>query len=163
MPDITIKVRNKIAQPVGDPTIVCGNDGYNIVLDLDEEWDDYEIKTMRVAWVDTFSGQPRHIDVPYILNFAALPVIADAYEVQLGVYAGNIKTSTPATVPCERCITDGGTYHEDPEPETYAALLELLRSLGGGGVTVGDATFWIPDAINIGAVGEYEFEPVEVE
>ena len=163
MPDITIRVRDKIAQPVGDPTIVCGNDGYSVVLDLDEEWDDYEIKTMRVAWTDTFSGQPRHIDVPYILNFAELPAIADAYVVQIGVYAGNIKTSTPARVPCVRCITDGGTYHEDPEPSTYAALLELLRSLGGGGATVGDATFWIPDAINIGSVGAYEVEPVEVE
>ena len=153
MPDITIKVRNKIATVEGSPTIVCGNDGYHAIFDLDAEWDDYELLTMRINWTDTFSGQPRHIDVPYILNFAALPVIADAYEVQIGVYAGNLKTSTPARVPCERCITDGGTFHEDPDPQTYAALLELLRSLGGGGATVGDATFWIPDAINIGSVG----------
>lgn len=129
MADITIKVRNRIAEAVGSPEIICGNDGYNAVFDLDEEWAAQEIKTMRVAWTDTFSGQPRHIDVPFFTGAAAIPAIADAYEVQIGVYTGNIMTTTPARIPCVRCITDGGTYHEDPEPETYAALLQLLRDI----------------------------------
>lgn len=129
MADITIRVRNRIAEAVGSPEIICGNDGYNVVFDFDEEWVAQEIKTMRVAWTDTFSGQPRHIDVPFFTGAAVIPAIADAYEVQIGVYTGNIMTTTPARVPCVRCITDGGTYHEDPEPETYAALLQLLRDI----------------------------------
>lgn len=129
MADITIKVRNRIAEAVGRPEIICGNDGYNVVFDFDEEWVAQEIKTMRVAWTDTFSGNPRHIDVPFFTGSAAIPAIADAYEVQIGVYTGNIMTTTPARIPCVRCITDGGTYHEDPEPETYAALLQLLRDI----------------------------------
>lgn len=139
MADITIRVRNRIAEAVGSPEIICGNDGYNAIFDLDEEWSAQEIKTVRVTWTDTFSGNPRHIDVPFFMGFAAIPAIADAYEVQIGVYTGNM-TTTPARVPCVRCITDGGTYHEDPEPETYAALLQLLRDITQGGVTVGDAT-----------------------
>lgn len=129
MADITIKVRNRIAEAVGSPEIICGNDGYNVVFDFDEEWAVQEIKTMRVAWTDTFSGNPRHIDVPFFTGSAAIPAIADAYEVQIGVYTGNIMTTTPARIPCVRCITDSGTYHEDPEPETYAALLQLLRDI----------------------------------
>lgn len=140
MPDITIRVRNRIAEAVGSPEIICGNDGYNAVFDLDEEWAAQEIKTMRVTWTDTFSGNPRHIDVPFSMGFAAIPAIADAYEVQIGIYTGNIMTTTPARIPCVRCITDSGTYHEDPQPETYAALLQLLRDITQGGVTVGDAT-----------------------
>lgn len=54
-----------------------------------------------------------------------------------------------------RCITDGGTYHEDPEPETYAALLQLLGDITQGGVTVGDATVVLEGAA-IARVGNIE-------
>ncbi len=155
MPDITIRVRNRIAEAVGSPEIICGNSDCNAIFDLDAEWDVHEIKTMRVAWTDTFSGQPRHIDVPFFMGFAPIPAIADAYEVQIGVYTGNIMTTTPARVPCVRCITDGGTYHEDPDPETYAALLQLLGDITQGGVTVGDATVVLEGAA-IARVGNIE-------
>ena len=145
MADITIRIRDKVATVVGTPApvIVCGNSGYKAVFDLDEEWSSYELLTMRVSWTDTFSGQPRHTDVPYLAlyGFAEIPTIADAYEVSIGLYAGNLSTSTGARIQCERCVTDGGTYHEDPDPQTYAALLELLGKLGGGGASAGDATF----------------------
>lgn len=159
MPDITIRVRNRIAEAVGSPEIICGNDGYNLLFDLDEEWSAQEIKTARIAWTDTFSGQPRHTDVPFILGFAAIPAIADAYEVRIGLYSGNIMTTTPATVPCVRCITDGETYHEDPEPETYAALLELLGRISQGGVTVGDTTVLL-DGMRDSVVGVPEFPDI---
>lgn len=159
MPDITIRVRNRIAETVGSPEIICGNDGYNLLFDLDDEWSAQEIKTARIAWTDTFSGQPRHTDVPFILGFAAIPAIADAYEVRIGLYSGNIMTTTPATVPCVRCITDGETYHEDPEPDTYAALIELLKRITQGGVTVGDMTVLL-DGIDQQAVGLPEFPDI---
>lgn len=159
MPDITIRVRNRIAEAVGSPEIICGNDGYNVIFDLDEEWSAQEIKTARIAWTDTFSGQPRHTDVPFILGFAAIPAISDAYEVRIGLYSGNIMTTTPATVPCVPCITDGETYHEDPEPDTYAALLELLGRITQGGVTVGDTTVLL-DGIDQQAVGLPEFPDI---
>lgn len=159
MPGITIRVRNRIAETVGSPEIICGNDGYNLLFDLDDEWSAQEIKTARIAWTDTFSGQPRHTDVPFILGFAAIPAIADAYEVRIGLYSGNIMTTTPATVPCVRCITDGETYHEDPEPDTYAALIELLKRITQGGVTVGDTTVLL-DGIDQQAVGLPEFPDI---
>ena len=162
MPDITIKVRDKIAQPQGSPVIVCGNDGYHAIFDLDDEWSSYELITMRVAWTDTFSGQPRHTDVPFIrsIGYADIPAIADAYEVQLGIYAGDIRTSTGARIPCERCVTDGGVYHEDPDPQTYAALLALLAQISQGGTTVGDCTF-IMAGVNAGKAGQADFQEVE--
>ena len=161
MTDITVKIRDKIATAEGSPVIVCGNDDYRVIFDLDSEWDEIEIKTMRIAWTDTFSGQPRHTDIPFILNFAALPVIADAYEIGIGIYAGNLKTTTPARVPCERCITDGGTYHEDPEPDTYAALLALLSEVAHAGGAVGDCVFSL-EGVNAGTAGQAS-ETTEVE
>lgn len=161
MPNITIKIRDKIATVEGSPTIVCGNDGYKAIFDTDAEWSAYEILTMRVAWTDTFSGQPRHIDVPYILGFADIPVIADAYEIRIGLYAGDLRTSTPARIPCERCITDGGTYHEEPDPQTYAALLQLLAEVASAGGAVGDCTFLL-DGVCIGTAGQAS-ETTEVE
>ena len=161
MNDITVTIRDKIATAEGSPVIVCGNDDYRVIFDFDSEWDEIEIKTMRIAWTDTFSGQPRHTDIPFILNFSAIPVIADAYEVSIGVYAGNLKTTTPARVPCERCITDGGTYHEDPDPQTYAALLALLAEISAAGGAVGDCTF-VLEGVNIGTAGQAS-ETTEVE
>ena len=155
MADIIIRVRNRIAEVVGSPKIICGNNGYHAIFDLDEEWNAQEIKTMRVAWTDTFSGQPRHIDVPFFMGFAAVPAISDAYEVHIGLYSGNIMTTTPATISCVRCVTDGGTYHEDPEPDTYAALLALLRDITQGGVTVGDATV-VLEGTAVAKVGNIE-------
>lgn len=163
MPNITIKIRDKIATVEGSPVIVCGNDGYKAIFDTDAEWSAYEILTMRICWTDTFSGQPRHTDVPYIrsMGYADIPAIADAYEVQIGLYAGDIRTTTPARVPCERCITDGGTYHEDPDPQTYAALLALLAEISAAGGAVGDCVF-VLEGVNIGTAGQAS-ETTEVE
>lgn len=52
MPDINITVRDKIAKAEGSPEIVCGNSDYAVVFDLDFEWDTYDLKTMRVVWID---------------------------------------------------------------------------------------------------------------
>lgn len=160
MPDISIKVRNKIATAAGDQTVVCGNDDYTVTFDLDAEWGEYDIKTMRVNWLDTFSGQPRHADVVFSGTRASLPAITDAYEVGIGLYAGNIRATTAARIPCTRCVTDGGTYHDDPPPDEYAQLLALLQRMTEAGFgRVGDSTPII-DGYNLSMVGVPEFPDI---
>lgn len=134
--EIAIQVQDLIATPVGDQKIICGNSEYTVALYLDSMWDPFFMKTVRFEWLDTLSGQKRHIDATYTSNPIPIPTAAtqDVYELKIGVYAGNLMSSTPARVPCERCVTDGATYHGDTEsPDVYADLLEALENLTGGG------------------------------
>lgn len=165
MPDVMITVREKIAQVSGSPEIVCGNSDYAVVFDLDEEWNAYEIKTMHVVWLDARTGKLRYDDVPFSGSTAIIPAIYDAYEIAVGIYAGDIRTTTPARIPCARCITDGGSAHEPPPPDVYAQILDLLEKIAkpvGFGAT-GDATMML-DGAGIGIVGiaEYDADTVDL-
>ena len=157
LPDVMITVREKIAQVSGSPEIVCGNSDYAVVFDLDSEWDSYDVKTMRVAWLDVRTGKLRYDDVPFSGSTCVLPAIYDAYEIAVGIYAGDIRTTTPARIPCARCITDGGLAHEPPPPDVYAQILDLLEKIAkpvGFGAT-GDATM-MRDGAGIGIVGNVD-------
>lgn len=128
MPNIKVTVRNKIARTQDAPEIVCGNSDYAAVFDLDAEWA-YDLKTMHVVWTDIPTGEQRFADVQFAGSTAMLPAIYNAYRVEIGVYAGDIRTTTPAVVPCSRCITDGEPMHPDPPPNIYEQLLETIRNL----------------------------------
>ena len=129
MPNIKVTVREKIARTQEAPEIVCGNSDYAAVFDLDAEWESYDLKTMHVVWTDVPTGEQRFTDVQFAGSTAMLPVIYNAYRVEIGVYAGDIRTTTPAVVPCARCITDGESMHPAPSPDIYEQLLETIRNL----------------------------------
>lgn len=127
--EITVTIKDRIATAPEDAAIVCGNSGDTVAFSFDAEWAQYLIKTVRFEWLDTMTGQRRHIDRQYVGEPIAIPTIADAYEVNIGAYAGNLLSSTAARVPCERCTTDGATYHGGTTPDVYASLLEALGHL----------------------------------
>lgn len=129
MPDVRIIVQNKVARTQQSPVMVCGNSDYVAVFDLDAEWESYDLKTMRCVWMDIPTGKMRFADVPFTGSTAVLPVIYDAYQIAIGVYAGDIRTTTPAVVPCSRCITDGEPMHPEPPPDIYEQLLEAITQL----------------------------------
>lgn len=133
MLDIQIAVNGKIAQTRDAPAVVCGNDNYHILFDFDSEWDKYEAKTMRVAYHRNGTFCCR--DVLFSGNQCALPAVYDVPEIAIGVYAGDIRTTTPARIPCLPCITDGHPVHEDPPEDVYNQLMEYLAGLQGGGDT----------------------------
>ena len=135
MPDISIKIRDKIAQVQGSPQIVCGNSDYCAVFDFDAEWGDYDEKTMHIVWMDISSGTLKHYDVQFSGSTAVLPALYGCDCACIGVYAGDIRTTTPARVPCLRCITDGEPYHDDPPPDIYLQLMDYMEQIieGGGG------------------------------
>lgn len=126
---ILIQIEDLIATAQGEPVIVCGNSGYTVDFSFDAAWAPYLLKTVRFAWTDTMTGQRRHIDKQYVGEPIAVPTIADAYEMQIGVYASNLISSTAARIPCERCTTDGATYHGGTTPDVYAELLDTLGNL----------------------------------
>ena len=137
MPEIEISVRSKIAQAQGSPEIVCGNSDYTVTFDLDSEWAPYDAKTAQFKFFE--NGVPRCYEVAFTGNTAAIPAVYDTGELLIGVYAGDIRTSTPARVPCLPCISDGTTPHHDPPPDIYEQLLTLIEGMGSGGVVAGGA------------------------
>ena len=133
MPDIHITVRERIAQADGDPEIVCGNSDYTAVFDFDTEWNDYPQKTLHTVWRDTATGKLGHDDIMFEGSSAVLPPVWRTCQVLIGVYAGDIRTTTAARVPCIGCITDTAPHHDDPDDALYRQLLAYLEQIEQGG------------------------------
>ena len=94
-----VDVVNKIAtfQKRGG-CIVCGNSDYKIKFSFDSEWSNYTEKTARFIWNGHF------IDVDFTGDLCPVPIIYDATEIEVGVYAGDLKTTTSAFIGCYRSI-----------------------------------------------------------
>ena len=122
MSELKITVRDKIATADGQK-VICGNSDYLVRFDLDPEWSAYEIKTMRVVYQDhTFT------DVVFSGDVAGLPVIEDQRIIRVGLFAGNLHTTTPAVFSCEASITSGSGSPKPPTPDVYASIMESLAA-----------------------------------
>lgn len=132
---IQINVADKVAQTAGAPVIICGNSDYSIAFVFDAEWDAYAIKTARFVYVS--AGAIKYQDVVFEGDTVAVPVLANITEVSVGVYAGNLHTTTPARIPCQRSILCNDPVHVDPPPDVYNQLLELLAKAGSAGNPTG--------------------------
>lgn len=127
---------------------VCGNKDYTIRFTFDEEWDAYENKTAR------FTTELGYVDVLFVGNECPMPMFSNVLYAEIGVYAGDLQTSTPAYLPVDRSILCGDTpVHPDPPEDLYNQLLERMNALEMATVS--------PEAIEK-AVSEYlEENPVE--
>lgn len=135
---IDINIEDKRAAAVGAPTIVCGNSGYTIKFTFDDEWKLLSAKTARFVYVQ--DGKVKYIDVVFTGITVAVPVMANTKEVQVGVFAGNLQTTTPARIPCEPSIRCGTGAPADPTPSQYDQIMALLRPGGGGSGGTGGCT-----------------------
>ena len=120
MPNINITVREKIAHTISDTCIVCGNSDYVAVFDFDAEWDAYETKTARFIWGGTYT------DVAFAGNECPVPVIPDAVSVLVGVYAGELHTTTAAAVGVRRSILGGSETEAEVSHEIKDAFGKML-------------------------------------
>lgn len=127
MKNINISVVDKVATNESkDVHIVCRNSDYTVTFGFDSEWDNYITKTAR--FVFTKMGLVRHIDVVFTGNQVAVPVLSEIAEVFVGVFAGDICTTTPARVRCKTSILDGSGEIEEPTPDVYNQILELIQN-----------------------------------
>lgn len=122
MPGINITVKNKIARSDG-AHYVCGNSDFVANFKFDSEWDEYETKTAR------FSYNGSYVDVAFDGDQCPIPIISDTYFFLVGVYAGNLHTTTPARVPCKKSILCGSGSPADPTESVYNQLMEKLNDL----------------------------------
>jgi hypothetical protein len=120
MPNINITVREKIAHTISDTCIVCGNSDYVAVFDFDAEWDAYEVKTARFIWGGTYT------DVAFAGNECPVPVIPDAVSVLVGVFAGELHTTTAAAVGVRRSILGGSETEAEVSHEIKDAFGKML-------------------------------------
>ena len=121
---IEVRVDEKIASVVGDPLYVCGNSDYIVKFHFDAEWAGHETKTARFI-----KSNKEYIDVLFSGNQCAVPIIDNTPYVRIGVYAGNLCTTTAAIVNAQRSILCGSGVPADPDPDIYTQMLEKLDEL----------------------------------
>lgn len=99
---IEVIVREKIARLANKQDFaVCGNSDYTIKFNFDSEWDDYETKTARFKYNGTYT------DVVFNGNECPMPIIINAFRTEIGVYVGDLHTTTSAILPMRKSILCG--------------------------------------------------------
>lgn len=110
-------------EPTGCAYIVCNNTDYVAKFDFDSEWDAYTVKTARFIW----NGQYR--DIVFSGSECAIPAVDDASAVGVGVFAGELRTTTPAMIMCFRSVLDGDGTPAPPSEDVYAQIMALLNDI----------------------------------
>ena len=59
----------------------------------------------------------------------AVPVLTGTRTLLVGVFAGDVRTTTPAYIPAIPCITDTGGIPAAPPPDVYAQLINRFAAL----------------------------------
>ena len=121
---INITVREKSARADDRARIVCGNSDYAVRFDFDEEWEAYDLKTARFITEGGF-----FTDVQFTGSDCAVPVLTGTRTLLVGVFAGDVHTTTPAYIPAIPCITDNGGIPAAPPPDVYAQLMNRFAAL----------------------------------
>lgn len=99
MIDLHVSVINKIAAyQQRDGAIVCGNSDYRIKFIFDEEWGAHEKKTARFIWGGQFQ------DVEFTGDTCPVPILSGVTLCEVGVYAGELCTTTSAFIGCKPSI-----------------------------------------------------------
>lgn len=128
MPNIEITVAGKIAtNTTPEVVIVCGNSDYSVTFDLDAEWDAEPKRVARFSYIR--DGRLRHKDQPFEGSSVAVPVLSGVRQVTVGVYAGDLHTTTPAAVLCRLSALCGDSV-EEITPAEKAGMQQQINELG---------------------------------
>jgi hypothetical protein len=142
MKTLHINVVDKIATYYKrDGDIVCGNSDYQLEFTFDSEWDAHNSKTARII----INGEYK--DVPFLGNVCTLPIIKNATQIEVGVYAGDLNTTTRAIIGCKPSILCGSSVpasNEEMDKEYTSAAKEAAQTAIGAAETA------------VGAVGKAE-------
>ena len=119
-----ISVTNKVAKYRAlDGDIVCGNSGYKIEFAFDNEWDAFPTKTARFVWNGAFT------DVVFTGDTCDVPIITNATLCEVGVFAGELVTTTPAKIGCVKSILCGGGVPAPPSDDVYSQIMQRLNQV----------------------------------
>lgn len=122
MPIINVTVADKVA--TADETIyVCDNSDFTINFVFDEEWNQFNTKTAR------FRHGKQYTDVVFTGNQCPVPVLTDIDLFAVGVFAGNLHTTTPAFICAVKSIISGYGSPVDPVPSVYDQIMDEMSSI----------------------------------
>lgn len=122
MKRIEISVKNLVAWQTNSTDYVCGNSKFVVGFDFDSEWDEFEIKTAR------FYHGGEHTDIVFTGTECKVPKIFNVKRMEVGVFAGDLHTTTPAVVHCRKSILCNSGTPADPTPDVYAQVMEFLNN-----------------------------------
>lgn len=128
MPTIDIIIRDKTASAVNPPCIVCGNSDYNVKFDFDDEWQAHNNKIGVFAY--NRCGEWQSEKVLFEDDTCPVPALHGVRSVWIGVTAGDVRTSTPADVPCRMGATDFSDTTEKPSEDIWTQILDKLDTVG---------------------------------
>lgn len=129
--NIKITVRDRRAIVEGSPVIICGNSGYTVTFAFDDEWNLTGVRTARFVYFK--DGTVQHEDVVFSDNVVAVPVLSDVAFVKVGVFAGDLCTTTPARINCEASILCGSGAVHEPTPDVYNQIMALFNEMAEKG------------------------------
>lgn len=119
---IVIKVTDKVPELVSGPDyVVCDNSDYTVVWQLDEEWAQFEHRTMQVNYKDGTYER-----VLFTGDSCALPALPVPGPVHVGLFAGDVHTTRPARLLAVRSATTDSGEERDPTPDGYAQAIKAL-------------------------------------
>jgi hypothetical protein len=118
---INIEIKNKQAVRTNGTSYVCDNSDFTVVFSFDEEWDAFEVKTARFVYNN------RYQDVVFSGNECAIPVISDTKLISVGVFAGDLHTTTPAFIVANKSILNGSSVPEEPSEDVYNQIVGLCN------------------------------------
>ncbi len=123
--ELCINIKDKIAVADSTSVVVCDNSDYVVHFVFDAPWSAYALKTARFVWVQ--NGKETHVDTPFSGDTVPLPILHDTPWVKIGVYAGDLETTTPALVMCAHSIRQGAPAPADPEPVVYDQIVAMIN------------------------------------
>lgn len=119
---IIIDVANKIASLANpEDFLVCGNNDYDIEFRFDGDWEGVIAKTA----VFVYGNTP--VYMPFDGNICDGISIENSTICAIGVFAGDLKTTTAAVINCEPSIRDlANGVPKPPSSEVYDQIMKLL-------------------------------------
>lgn len=139
---IDVLVRDKIARVADiNAFVVCGNSDYSVRFDFDGEWDANGLKTAIFKW----NGQ--YEEIPFTGTECPIPVISETTMLKVGVFAGDIRTTTDAILNAKKSALCGKGVHHEPPEDIYNKLVKMIEDgmlQGEAGITpnIGENGNW---------------------
>ena len=127
---IHVQIRDKIAKQTDDTVYVCGNSDYVVCFDFDKEWDEQQVKTARFI-----SDNGSYSDCVFEGDKCAVPVMSNTYRFKVGVFAGDLHTTTAAIVSAKKSIQCEHGTPADPQPDVYAQIMQRINEIEAEGIS----------------------------
>ena len=120
MPEIHIAVENGVASQRDTAVYICGSGDFTAVFAFEAGWPVEDLKTAR------FQTESTYQDVLFRGNACPVPVFTNARKLEVGVYCGNLRTTTPARIAIREGIRSAWGPPKDPAPSLCDQILEAV-------------------------------------